>query len=53
LKKTSDVGPTCQWWRGEKGRGKMVRSVKLEREKERENPERPEIPNRRVRVPLG
>jgi hypothetical protein len=39
LKKTLYMGPTCQWWRGEKGRGKMVRSVELERGKVRENPE--------------
>jgi hypothetical protein len=41
LKKTPNVGPTCQWWRGEKGRGKTVCSIELKREKERENPVMP------------
>jgi hypothetical protein len=44
-------------WRGEKGMCKTVRSVELERERVRENPEMPKNvenpPNRRVRVPRG
>jgi hypothetical protein len=44
-------------WRGEKGRGKTICSVGLEREKVRENPEMPKnvekSRNRRVRVPRG
>jgi hypothetical protein len=44
-------------WRGEKGMGKTVRSVELEREKVMENPEMQiffeKNPNRRVRVPRG